>query len=65
MNKLNTINNKLDAINIIKQNDWYNSWDSVSRLFSYIPPLNSRDEYSSIENERKSKINNRSSRYFY
>ena len=56
---------KKNKTNTTKGDDWVNRWDKPSRLFSYIPPLNTVDDTTYINNERKLKINNRYTRYFY
>lgn len=57
--------NKNKAIITTREYDWANRWDKPSRLFSYIPPLNTNDDTTYIDNERKLKINDRYNRYFY
>lgn len=64
-NKKNYLTKKNKTIITTKQYNWVNRWDKPSRLFSYIPPLNTNDNTSYINNERKLKINDRSTRYFY
>ena len=63
--KTSTTKNNNKAIITTKKYDWVNRWDKPSRIFSYLPPLNTNDNTTYIDNERKLKINDRYTRYFY
>ena len=47
-----------------KKNDWNKRWDSKPRLFSYLSPLMNEDFSTDLKNERKYKINKRTTRYY-